>query len=380
MNATSSRPKRRRADAAVSPRRRRRHAVAPFAAPEETATVAALRYAGDDSPGISRKHAGRAFSYRDAAGHLIRDKATLGRIRTLAIPPAWTDVWISPLQNGHIQATGRDARGRKQYRYHPRWNAVRAETKYERMLTFGAALPQIRDRIRIDLARPGIPKEKVLAMVVRLLESTFIRVGNEEYARTNKSFGLTTMKDRHVEIDGTQIRFRFRGKSGKTHDVELTDRRLARLVKQCRDLPGQDLFQYVGDDGEPHPIDSAAVNEYIREISGQEFTAKDFRTWAGSLLAARQLHATHPIADEAGRKGIRVATIAAVAAQLGNTVAVCRKCYIHPSVLAAFDDRALFDRWIGESTRTDAAAGLEPDEAALLRFLDATPVMASQGS
>jgi DNA topoisomerase-1 len=380
MTAIVSSPRKRRTDAAGSPRRGRARAPTPFAAPEETAKVAALRYASDDGPGISRKHAGRAFSYRDAAGELIRDKSTLGRIRALAIPPAWTDVWISPLENGHIQATGRDARGRKQYRYHPRWHAVRAETKYERMLTFGEALPLIRERISSDLARQGFPKEKVLAMVVRLLESTFIRVGNEEYARTNKSFGLTTMKDRHVEIAGTQIRFRFRGKSGKVHDVELADRRLARLVKQCRELPGQDLFQYVGDDDEPHPIDSAAVNDYIREISGQEFTAKDFRTWAGSLLAARQLLPDHPIDDEAGRKNARIATIAAVAAQLGNTVAVCRKCYIHPTVLAAFDDRVLYDGWMAEMASTDAPAGLEADESALLRFLARAPVKVIAGS
>jgi DNA topoisomerase-1 len=370
MTAIASGPGARRSTAARPSRRHRQRAKAtPFAAPEETAKVAALHYVGDDAPGLTRKRSGRAFSYREPAGQVIHDKATLARIRALAIPPAWTDVWISPLANGHIQATGRDARGRKQYRYHARWSAVRSETKYGRMIPFGETLPQVRARLERDLRTADFPKEKVLAIVVRLLETTFIRVGNEEYARANKSFGLTTIKNRHVEIDGAQIRFRFRGKSGKTHDVELADRRLARLIKRSRDLPGQHLFQYVDGDGEPHAITSTDVNDYIREISGQEFTAKDFRTWAGSLLAARQLVTARVFVDDVTPKAVLMAAVAAVAAQLGNTAAVCRKCYIHPEVLRAYEDRACYDRWMQECSDDTSPDWLEPDEAALLRFL-----------
>jgi DNA topoisomerase-1 len=352
-------------------RRKKRRAplVGPFTDPLEAARAAALRHVTDDSPGITRKRSGAGFSYRGADGALIRDRDALRRIRSLAIPPAWTSVWICPQANGHIQATGRDVKGRKQYRYHPRWSQVRDETKYNRMIYFGDTLPVIRTRLRDDLALPGMPREKVLAVVVRLLELTFIRVGNEEYARNNRSFGLTTLLDRHVTIEGSAVRFKFRGKSGKTHDVGVHDRRLAKLVQQCRDLPGQDLFQYVDDAGAPHPITSADVNDYLRQISGQDFTAKDFRTWAGTLLAVGQLVPSRCFDDDVSPKTALLAAVASVADRLGNTVAVCRKCYIHPQVLNAFQNRAVYDLWLRHSERTECPEGLHPDEAALLLFL-----------
>jgi DNA topoisomerase-1 len=332
----------------------------PFAEPSEAAKAAALRYVSDAGPGIRRKRSGTGFSYRAADGSPVRDKATLARIRSLAVPPAWREVWICPTAEGHLQATGRDARGRKQYRYHPRWRLVRDETKYERMQVFGATLPRIRSRLRRDLALPGLPRDKVLATIVRLLETSRIRVGNEEYARNNKSFGLTTLRNRHVEIEGATLRFRFQGKSGKSHTVDVSDRRLARLVERCRDLPGQDLFQYLDDAGEPQPIDSGAVNDYLRSISGQDFTAKDFRTWAGTLLAARLLSEPQPGLAEAA---------AEVARQLGNTPAITRKCYIHPAVLAAHQNRGLFELWAGLAASRPARRGLSKEESVLLAFL-----------
>src|SRR5436190_1573116 len=270
--------------------------------PQEAARAAGLRYVSDALPGIRRKQAGRGFTYVGPDGDRISDRASLARIKSLAVPPAWTDVWICPDPRGHIQATGRDARGRKQYRYHARWRAVRDETKYDRMIAFGEALPRIRRRTEMDLRRPGLPREKVLAAVVRLLEVTRIRVGNEEYARTNRSYGLTTLLDRHVTVAGPTLRFSFRGKSGVRHQVDLTDRRLAAIVKRCRDLPGQELFQYVDDDGRQHTIDSADVNDYLRQLSGADFTAKDFRTWAGTVLAARALRACPACASKTGAR------------------------------------------------------------------------------
>ena len=261
----------------------------PVVEAKSAARAAQLRYVSAAADGIRRRRMGKGFSYVADDGRTVRDRATLERIRSLAIPPAWTDVWICVQPEGHLQATGRDARGRKQYRYHPRWRAVRDETKYERMVVFGETLPRIRERVAKDLAEQGLSRTRVLAMVVRLLETTFIRVGNEEYARTNGSFGLTTLKDRHVQVDGSRIRFRFRGKSGKSHAITLTDVRMARLVRRCRDLPGQDLFQYLDANNDPQPVSSSDVNDYLREISGQDFTAKDFRTWAGTLLASRKL-------------------------------------------------------------------------------------------
>ncbi|HEY4320311.1 MAG TPA: hypothetical protein VGM77_03950 [Gemmatimonadales bacterium] len=315
---------------------------------------------------MTRRRAGRGFAYRHPDGTPVRDKATLRRIRALAIPPAWRDVWICPAPDGHIQATGRDLRGRKQYRYHQRWQQVRDDTKYQRLRLFGEALPQIRSRVQADLSRRGLPREKVLAAVVRLLETTGIRVGNDEYARQNHSFGLTTLRNRHVDIDGAEIRFRFRGKSGKSHEVTLADARLARMVKQCRDLPGQQLFQYLDDDGVPQAITSTDVNDYLRDAAGQDFSAKDFRTWAGTLLAAAQLAAT----NESAPRTSLVAAVRTVADQLGNTPAVCRKCYIHPMVLAAYEQPELLEAWQRERTRDDAPDGLNAEEGALLRFLD----------
>ena len=254
--------------------------------PEASAIEAGLRYISDQMPGIRRRHAGKGFTYSNPDGSRLDDPEHLARIRSLAIPPAWTDVWISPIPQGHLQATGRDARGRKQYRYHPRWREARDETKYERMVSFAEALPAIRDRVDRDLARPGLPRRKVLATVVRLLETTLIRVGNEEYAKENRSFGLTTLRDRHVDVSGSEIRFHFRGKSGRQREVGITDRRLARIVKQCQDIPGYELFQYHDDHGERRAVDSEDVNDYLRVVSGRNFTAKDFRTWAGTVAAA----------------------------------------------------------------------------------------------
>src|SRR6202171_4335318 len=259
--------------------------------PIKSAEKAGLRYFSDDQPGYTRKAKGDDFDYFDTEGKLIRDEQRLLRIKRLAIPPAWTDIWISPSANGHIQATGRDARKRKQYIYHERWREMRDENKYERIVLFGKALPQIRRRVSKDLSLPDLPRNKVLAAIVQLLEWTFIRVGNEEYARENKSFGLTTMQDRHVEVKGSKLRFRFRGKSGIEHDVDVTDRRVARIIAKLQDLPGQDLFQYVGEEGERHDVTSQDVNDYLREITDEDFTAKDFRTWAGTVLAAMALKA-----------------------------------------------------------------------------------------
>jgi DNA topoisomerase-1 len=361
--------------------RRKRHMrlMGPPMDPAEAARAASLRYVSDGTPGISRRRSGTGFSYRSPDGATVRDKATLRRIRSLVIPPAWKDVWISTDADGHLQATGRDQRGRKQYRYHPRWHDVRGETKYGRMMLFGHALPCLRQRLEDDLRRPGLPRDKVLAIVVRLLETTLIRVGNEEYARTNKSFGLTTLQDRHVEIDGSSIHFRFRGKGGKDHEISLRDPRLAKLVKRCRDLPGQDLFQYLGDDGERRAISSGDVNEYLRSICGSDFTAKDFRTWAGTLIAARGL-AAEAYATDAAAKSAAVDAAKVVAKSLGNTVAVCRKSYIHPSVLDAYQDRALLELWNRHRTRGKAETGLSDEENALLRYLEACSAKAEKAA
>lgn len=339
------------------------------AEPADSARAASLRYSSDQVPGIGRRRAGRGFAYAGPEGRTIHAPAVLERIRKLVIPPAWRDVWISPDPDGHLQATGRDARGRKQYKYHPRWRVVRDETKYGRMILFAHALPCLRRRAARDLSRPGLPREKVLAILVRLLEATLIRVGNEEYARTNRSFGLTTLKGRHVEIDGSRIMFRFRGKGGVEHEICLDDRRMARLVRRVRDLPGQDLFQYQDERGAPVSISSTDVNDYLREGCGSEFTAKDFRTWAGTLIAARGLTAERP-AGETDTRQAAVDAAKRVARSLGNTVAVCRKSYIHPSVLAAYQDAALRSVW-RRQRRGPVVRGLSVEENALLRFLEA---------
>jgi DNA topoisomerase I len=336
----------------------------------EAAEVAGLRYVSDSTPGISRRRAGKGFSYRTPDGRTLRDPRTVARIQSLAIPPAYTDVWICPDPNGHIQATGRDARGRKQYRYHPRWREVRDETKFGRMLAFSEVLPAIRKRVEADLARPGLPREKVLATVVRLLECTGIRVGNDEYAKANRSFGLTTLRDQHVEVSGSTMQFQFRGKSGKTHSVALSDRRLARIVGHCQGLPGEDLFQYLDDEGNRQTIGSGDVNDYLREISGQEFTAKDFRTWWGTILAVAALRELGPAAGEREAKSAILKAIDRVAEQLNNTRAVCRKYYVHPSVFETYTAGTML-KILGNGNRAAArgAAGLSQEERAVVRLL-----------
>jgi len=304
--------------------------------PAESAREAGLRYVSDDRPGIRRRRAGKGFRYLRPDGTTVSDEPTLKRIKSLVIPPAWTDVWIAIDPRGHIQATGRDARGRKQYRYHPRWRAVRDETKYERMIAFGEAIPDIRQRVQRDLARPGLPREKVLATVVRLLEMTLIRVGNEEYARENRSYGLTTLRNRHVAVEGTRLRFTFRGKSGKQHEVSLRDRRLAGVMRRLQELPGQEVFQYIDEDGHRASIDSDDVNAYLHEISGEAFTAKDFRTWAGTVLCAVTLRELEAAASPTEAKHNVVQAIKQVSQQLGNTPAVCRSCYVHPAIIDTY--------------------------------------------
>lgn len=303
---------------------------------EQAARDAGLRYSSDTSPGIRRRRAGRGWIYLEPGGERITDAPTLARIRALAVPPAWTDVWICRSPNGHLQATGRDARGRKQHRYHPRFRRARDESKFERVIEFARALPRIRARVDSDLARPGLPREKVLAAVVRLLELTLIRVGNDEYARLNRSFGLTTLRNRHARVDGSSVRFRFRGKSGKVHDVGLRDRRLASIIRRCQDLPGQELFAYVGRDGEVVDVASEDVNGYLREISGAEFGTKDFRTWAGTVLAYRALRGLEPASSRAAARHNVVEAVRETAEHLGNTPAVARRSYVHPAVLEAY--------------------------------------------
>ncbi len=304
--------------------------------PVESSKQAGLRYVTDAKTGITRKPFRKKFRYFHPDGSLVKDVTILARIKSLAIPPAWTDVWICPSANGHLQATGRDARKRKQSRYHPRWREVRDENKYDRMRVFGETLPTIREHVESDLALTGLPREKVLATIVRLLETTFIRVGNEEYARENHSYGLTTMRNKHVDVDGSTVRFKFKGKSGKLHNVDLSDRRLAKIVKQCQDIPGYELFQYVDEDGAPHSIDSADVNEYLRSITDQPFTAKDFRTWAGTVLACALLLEVATFETQTRAKKNVVEAVKQVAEQLGNTPSVCRKCYVHPAVIESY--------------------------------------------
>jgi DNA topoisomerase I len=348
------------------------HTIELIADAVESSKLAGLRYMTDAKPGIVRKRWGKTFRYYDPHGDLIRDQVTLARIKSLAIPPAWTDVWICPSHNGHLQATGRDAKKRKQSRYHPRWREVRDETKYERMKIFGEALPVIRERVEHDLSLPGLPREKILATIVRLLETTYIRVGNEEYARENHSYGLTTMRTRHVAVEGSTVRFKFQGKSGKRHTIDLNDRRLARIVKRCLDLPGYELFQYVDDDGSVHSVDAADVNDYLRAISGQPFTAKDFRTWAGSVGACSLLREFEAFDSERQAKKNIVQAVASVAELLGNTPAVCRKCYVHPAVLECYlcgEMLNAFERRI-EKEAPETAHALRREERDLIFLLD----------
>jgi DNA topoisomerase-1 len=337
----------------------------------DAAEGAGLRYVSDDRPGYTRKARGDDFEWFDADGKPIRDEQRLLRIKRLAIPPAWTEVWVCPAPNCHLQATGRDARRRKQYLYHERWREVRDENKYDRIISFGKALPKIRRRIARDSKLPGLPRNKVLATVVQLLERTFIRIGNEEYARENKSFGLTTMKDRHVEVKGAKLRFRFRGKSGREHEVDVTDRHIATIVSKLQDLPGQDLFQYVDDDGEIRDITSQDVNEYLREITGEDFSAKDFRTWAGTVLTAIGLNTQEKFETQKQAKSNINTAIKAVAKILGNTPAICRKCYVHPAVLESYLDQKSIDglKQMTEDALEKEDVNLRSSEAAVLKFL-----------
>jgi DNA topoisomerase-1 len=301
-----------------------------------SAKAAGLRYVYDDRPGIRRVRSRGGFRYVGVDGKPVRDEETLGRIRSLVIPPAWTDVWICPTANGHLQATGRDARGRKQSRYHPRWRATRDEVKYERMLLFGEALPGIRRRVARDLAVAGMPREKVLATIVRLMETTLIRVGNVEYAKTNHSYGLTTLRRKHVKVAGGRVQFDFAGKSGVHHTIDVCDPELAKIVKTCRDLPGFELFEYLDESGAARVVDSGDVNEYLREMTEEHFTAKDFRTWAGTVLACAVLGEFEAFTSEREAKKNVVRAIEDVSAKLGNTPTVCRKCYVHPMVLDCY--------------------------------------------
>jgi DNA topoisomerase-1 len=341
--------------------------------PVEVAEEAGLRYVSDDQPGYTRKPKGDDFEYFDTDGKRIGDETRLLRIRRLAIPPAYKNVWICPSPNGHVQATGRDARGRKQYRYHEHWREVRDENKYERMVVFGKALPKIRRRVNRDLKRRGLPREKVLATVVQLLERTFIRIGNEEYAKENKSFGLTTMRNHHVDVTATKLKFSFKGKSGIKHEVDVSDRRLAKIICLLQDLPGQNIFQYVDEEGEVRNIDSQDVNDYLREITGEDFTAKDFRTWAGTVLAAMALNAQEAFENKTqAKKNIKDA-ISAVAKILGNTPTVCRKCYVHPAVLETYLDGAMIEglKQKTEETLERKLGDLRSEEAAVMSFLQA---------
>ena len=347
-------------------------AVAPsIADAREAAEEAGLRYVSDEQPGITRRRVGKGFTYRLPKGGPVTDPATLKRIRSLAIPPAWTQVWICPHADGHIQATGRDQKGRKQYRYHPRWREVRDAAKYDHMLDFARALPAIRARVEEDMRRPGLPREKVLATVVHLLDTTLIRVGNDDYARRNRSYGLTTLQNRHVEVAGAELRFTFKGKSGRTWQLGVRDRRVARIVKACQELPGQELFQYRDEDGTLRDVTSADVNAYLREITGQDVTAKDFRTWAGTVLAAIALREFEAVDKQAAAKRNLRTAIERVAARLGNTPAICRKCYIHPAVPDLYLDGNLVLEVEDEARaalRTDLDR-MQPEEAAVLALL-----------
>jgi len=349
------------------PRTRRLLLLPVTVPPVQSAESVGLRYVTVTEPGLRRKRHGSGFSYVDPAGNVVRDPQHLRRIRALATPPAWTSVWICADARGHLQAHGRDARGRKQYRYHADWRQARDQTKFNRMIAFGRLLPRARARVEQDLSARGLPREKVLACVVRLLETTLIRVGNEEYARANDTYGLTTLRMKHVKIEGAHLRFAFRGKSGKSHVVALSDRRLARIVRQCQELPGQSLLRFVDDEGLDHPIDSSDVNTYVREITGEDFTAKDFRTWAGTVLAARAFTDLH-LAGEPANKSSIVAAIRQVSLRLGNTVAVCRKCYVHPRIFESYYDGSLVEALQREPAANEVE-WLEHDEACVLQLL-----------
>lgn len=345
--------------------------LATIALSRKLRTAVSLTFSSDETPGISRRRSGRGWSYRDAQDRVIRDRETIRRIKSLAIPPAYSSVWISPSPVGHIQATGRDAKGRKQYRYHEQYRALRDGNKYEHMMEFARSLPGIRVTVDRHMSLPGLPREKVLATIVHLLEATMIRVGNADYAKQNKSYGLTTLNDRHVEINGGELRFRFKGKSGKQWNLKLKDRRVAKIVKASQDLPGQHLFQYIDGDGQQREVTSGDVNGYLQEISGAEITAKDFRTWTGTVLAAMALREFEDFdSDAAAKRNVRAA-IETVSARLGNTPSICRKCYIHPEIIDSYMARSLVLEIAGEVDRElrEDLADLRPEEALVLAFL-----------
>ena len=338
----------------------------------DAAESAGLVYVTDTNPGITRRRAGRGWGYTDAKGNRITDRARIDAINALAIPPAYTDVWICPNPRGHLQATGRDAKGRKQYRYHEKFREVRDGTKYEHMLDFARALPDIRARVDADMRRQGLPRAKVLATVVRLLETTMIRVGNVDYAKENQSYGLTTLRNRHVDVAGTELKFHFKGKSGKTWKLSIRDRRVAGIVKASQDLPGQHLFQYIDDGGERREVTSGDVNDYLREIAGEGITAKDFRTWTGTVLAALALAEFERVDTAAAAKRNIRRAIEQVASRLGNTPTVCRKCYVHPQVLDSYlaHDLVLDMRGRVRAELRATLAELRPEEALVLAFLE----------
>ncbi len=341
------------------------------AGPEAAAASAGLKYVSDARPGFARRRRGKQFGYIDAEGRSVCDPKAVGRIRALAIPPAWSDVWICPFADGHLQATGRDAKGRKQYRYHPRFREARDGTKYGHVIAFARCLPAIRAKVRADMALPGPPREKVLATVVYLLDKTLIRVGNDDYARQNGSYGLTTLKNRHAEVAGAEVRFHFVGKSGKQWTTKIRDRRVAKIIRNCQDLPGQELLQYRADDGTIRDVTSTDVNGYLRDATGEDVTAKDFRTWAGTVLAGIALKELEAFdSDAQAKKNIRAA-IECVAKRLGNTPAICRKCYVHPELLGAYLDGSLMKELTAgvEKLLRDQVSGLEPEEAAVLALL-----------
>jgi DNA topoisomerase I len=339
--------------------------------PKDAAESAGLRYVSDARPGIRRRKSGRGFSYTRADGSKLSKADVLRRFKALAIPPAWTAVWICPFADGHVQATGRDAKGRKQYRYHPRFREVRESTKYEHMVAFADALPSIRAKVREHMALRGLPRKKVLATVVHLLETTLIRVGNDDYAKQNNSYGLTTLKNRHAAIDGNEVRFRFTGKSGKQWSLRVHDRRIAKIIRTCQELPGQELLQYLDDDGMPQDITSSDVNAYLKEITGKDITAKDFRTWAGTVLAAMALSELQSFDSAAqAKRNVRNA-IENIAARLGNTPTICRKCYVHPEVLTSYMDGNLVLEIKSEleNELREGLPALKPEEAAVLALL-----------
>src|SRR3954463_11452706 len=339
--------------------------------PKEAAACAGLRYVSDARSGIQRRKSGKGFTYIRPDGIKLTEADVLRRIKMLAVPPAWTDVWICAIADGHIQATGRDAKGRKQYRYHPRFREIRESNKYEHVVEFAEALPAIRATVREHMALRGLPREKVLATVVHLLETTLIRVGNDDYAKQNNSYGLTTLKTRHVAVEGNEVRFRFTGKSGKQWSLRVRDRRIAKIIRACQELPGQELLQYLDEDGKPQDVTSSDINAYLNEITGQDITAKDFRTWAGTVLAAMALHEVKRFNSAAqAKRNLRFA-IENVAARLGNTPTICRKCYVHPDVLTSYLDGNLVleIKKAVENQLQDELPGLQPEEAAVLVML-----------